>query len=44
MVVSCPRRTPITDGALGTWVLKAQELAQAYDRCRAAALGAAGIQ
>lgn len=36
---ACPPRTPITDDSLGAWVLKAQELAQQYDRCRAAALG-----
>lgn len=38
VVVSCPPRTPLADDSFGAWVLKAQELAQAYDRCRAAAL------
>lgn len=38
-VAACPPRTPIADDTLGAWVLKAQELAQQYDRCRAAALG-----
>lgn len=39
VVASCPPRTPLADDSFGAWVLKAQELAQAYDKCRAAVLG-----
>lgn len=39
MVASCPPRTTLSDDSFGAWVLKAQELAAMYDKCRTAALG-----
>jgi hypothetical protein len=35
----CPPRTPATDATLAGWQRKAHELAEQYDKCRAAALG-----
>lgn len=42
VVASCPPRTPISDGSLGAWILKAQEIGAQYDVCRAAALAGQG--
>lgn len=36
----CPPRTPATDSSLAGWERKAYELAEQYDKCRAAAVGA----
>lgn len=36
----CPPRVPATDSTLAGWERKAYELAEQYDKCRAAAVGA----
>lgn len=38
IVASCPARSPLLDDSFGSWVLKAQEVAGMYDKCREAAL------
>lgn len=36
----CPPRVPATDSTIAGWERKAYELAEQYDKCRAAAVGA----